>query len=111
MDESVLYPNTQVRTPLPIPEGEEREKLSKNPAMMLSISMSRRERLPDDLHTAMVMWSFHPDKQKICKFYFDWVAACEHKDETGGMFHWVFEFVGSLFKKENLSWMMSSKLR
>lgn len=106
MDESVLYPNVEVRIPMSIPEGAEREELAKDPARMLSISMSRRERLPDELHTAMVMWSFHPEKKSICKFYFDWVEACEHKEKTGSKF---FDFFETL--KEKMSWMMSSARR
>lgn len=98
MDETIFeYPDTKVRSPLPIPdEGtEEREELSKNPRDMLSISMSRRERLPDDLHRAMILWSFHPDFHLLTKFYFDWVAAVEHKEENlfakikKGFFGWL----------------------
>lgn len=97
--------------PIPkIPDGrDEREKLSKDPESMLNLSISRNERLPEDLHTAMVMWSFHPEKKQICKFYLDWIETCEDKDDTSGMFRRVFEFKRSLFKKENLSWMMSSR--
>lgn len=103
MDESVLYPDVKVHVPMSIPEGAEREELAKDPARMLSISMSRRERLPDELHTAMVMWSFHPEKKQICKFYIDWIAACEYRDKNGLTF---FETL-----KEKMSWMMSSAWR
>lgn len=103
MDESILYPQTHVEAsvPLPIPEGEpEREKLSKDPRMMLSISMSRRERLPDDLHQSMVMWSFHPEFQLICKLYFQWASLCENELNAK-----PFSLFDSL--KGRLSWMMS----
>lgn len=101
MDESILYPGShvEVRIPLAIPKGSDREELARDPRRMLSISMSRRERLPDDLHQAMVMWSFHPDFHTICRFYFDWVSVCEHGPAER------FSLFDSI--KRRLSWRMS----
>lgn len=81
MDESILYPDVSVRIPLPIPEGPERENLSRLPHMMLSISLSRRERLPEDLHQSMVMWSFHPDFHDCTRMYFQWVSIVEQTNK------------------------------
>lgn len=102
MDESVLYPqgNVEVIVPLPVPEEEsERDALAKDPRRMLSISMSRRERLPDDLHQAMVMWSFHPEYHLICKLYFEWASFCDGLEEK------KFSLFDSV--KRRLSWRIS----
>lgn len=61
-------------------DGPDREALSKDPYEMFRVSLSRRERLPEDLHQAMIMWSFHPHLQAPAKMYVEWIDFLEEKE-------------------------------
>lgn len=54
-----------------------REELISSPEKMYSLSMSTRSRLPEDLHNAMLLWSFDPNYAHYVQMYLDWSTHCD----------------------------------
>jgi hypothetical protein len=77
-----ISPNP-VRKPLAIPEGLEREKLAQDPYRMCQTAFSRKEKLPDDLHQAMIMWSFHPEFSFCTKYYLEFLEFLDSISDEG----------------------------
>lgn len=100
------WPNAQnvaVRTPMEIPSDEkEREELSKDPYQMLQVALSRREKLPDDLHQAMMVWSFHPQLSYTAKMYVEWLDFLNSCPQPTTKSFWppfsLFERILNVFK-------------
>lgn len=110
MDESVLYPDVAMILPPPpaVPEGEEREALSKNPFAMLKLAMDRRRPLPEDLHKSMMLWSFHPDYSLCVQAY---LSLSEFWHETNRPAPSLLDTMRNLFSKtkRSLLWIWSTK--
>lgn len=107
MDESVFHP-TILPPPPPVPEGEEREMLLKNPFAMLKLAMDRRRPLPDDLHEAMLLWSFHPDYSVCVQSYME---LSELWNKLNGPAPSLLDSMRNFFSKtkRSLLWMWSTK--
>ncbi len=58
-----------------------REELISSPEKMYSLSMSTRSRLPEDLHNAMLLWSFDPNYAYYVQMYLDWSSHCDRMKE------------------------------
>jgi hypothetical protein len=56
----------------------ERELL-KSAMDMYLYSLSIKEKLPEDLHKAMLLWSFDPKSNEYVKLYLEWVDTCEKR--------------------------------
>lgn len=88
-----LKSNIAVRVPIPIPDGTEREMLAQDPYRMCRIAFSRKERLPEDLHRAMIMWSFHPDHSYCVKLYIEFLDFLDLMKPKNSSFS-LFGFLG-----------------
>lgn len=53
--------------------------LTSSPRDMYLYSLETKEKLPEHLHEAMMLWSFHPDPEikEYVKMYLDWTERCE----------------------------------
>lgn len=73
------YPSVSVypRCKIPPVGDPRREQLMRNPEAMWNASLSARTRLPDDLHEAMMLWSFDPKQSHWVQYYADWVDHCD----------------------------------
>lgn len=107
MDESIFCP-LPLTPPPPVPEGEEREMLSKNPFAMLKLSMDRRCPLPEDLHRSMMLWSFHPDYSLCVKSY---LSLSEFWHEVNGPKPSLLDSMRNFFSKtkRSLLWKWLSR--
>lgn len=80
-----LKSNIAVRVPTPIPDGTEREMLAQDPYRMCRIAFLRKERLPEDLHRAMIMWSFHPDYSYCVKLYIEFLDFLDSMEQKNSL--------------------------
>lgn len=64
---------------LPLSESEMDEMVSDPQAMYLH-SLRTHKRLPDRLHEAMLLFSFHPNFRREVQLYLLWVADCEERE-------------------------------
>lgn len=55
------------------------EQLMASPVDMYLYSLAIRERLPEKLHQAMLMWSFDPNQNEHVQRYLEWVESCEER--------------------------------
>ncbi|NBT59367.1 hypothetical protein EBT16_11350 [bacterium] len=53
------------------------EELISSPEKMYMLSLSIRDRLPENLHNAMLLWSFDPNNSHYVQMYLDWSSHCE----------------------------------
>jgi hypothetical protein len=59
--------------------SEELKKfLMESPERMYSHSLSTCEKLPDELHEAMLVWSFDSKKSEVVRMYLEWVDRMEY---------------------------------
>jgi hypothetical protein len=56
------------------------EGLIGDPEKMYWYSLKTKRRLPEELHGAMMLWSFVPDQKQCVQMYLDWTAHCEEMD-------------------------------
>lgn len=56
---------------------EKEEDLMSSPDKMYMLSLINRERLPENLHKAMLLWSFDPNFGPTVQMYLDWSNHCE----------------------------------
>jgi hypothetical protein len=61
----------------PIPRIDPDIEIISSPEKMYLHSLSTRERLPDEFHEAMMLWSFDPSQSMYCQMYLDWVDHCD----------------------------------
>lgn len=55
------------------------EQLMASPMDMYLYALSLRDRLPEHLHQAMLMWSFDPKQNQHVQAYLEWVTSCEER--------------------------------
>jgi hypothetical protein len=55
------------------------EQLMASPVDMYLYALAIRDRLPDNLHQAMIMWSFDPNQNEHVQRYLEWVGSCEER--------------------------------
>lgn len=74
-----LCPSVKVVSRASIPDlgSSLRESLKSNPEKMWDIALRNKQRLPDDLHEAMLLWSFDASQKFTVQLYLDWVGHCE----------------------------------
>lgn len=56
-----------------------KEQLMSSAIEMYFYSLSIHDKLPEDLHQAMLLWSFHPEQKNYVKEYLTWVETCEKR--------------------------------
>jgi hypothetical protein len=56
-----------------------KEQLISSPADMYLYSLALKDRLPDELHNAMLVWSFDPEEKAHVQAYLSWVASCDER--------------------------------
>jgi len=59
-----------------------KEQLLSSPMDMYLYSLAIRDRLPDDLHDAMLVWSFDPKEKEHVQAYISWVASCDERKKA-----------------------------
>lgn len=59
-----------------------KEQLMASPMDMYLYSLAIRDRLPDDLHDAMLVWSFDPQHKTHVQNYILWAASCEERKKA-----------------------------
>lgn len=52
-----------------------------SPEEMYRHSIRTGRKLPDELHEAMLLWSFDPKQEGIVKEYLVWVKTCEEREK------------------------------
>lgn len=68
------------RSDVLMPHGRLSEDQLMNSAMeMYLYSLSIHDKLPEKLHEAMLLWSFHPEQKNYVKDYLIWVETCEKR--------------------------------
>lgn len=55
------------------------EQLMASPVDMYLYSLSLRGKLPENLHQAMLMWSFDPKQNEHVQEYLKWIALCDER--------------------------------
>lgn len=64
---------------VPALTDEERKSIKSDPAAMYMYSLRCMERLPDDLHEAMLLAAFDPTHSWMVKHYLEWAIACDER--------------------------------
>lgn len=54
-----------------------KEQLRSSPEKMYWYALGTREKLPEELHDAMMLWSFDPANSFYCRLYLDWIGHCD----------------------------------
>lgn len=57
-----------------------KEKWTQSAEKMYMLSLSTRERLPEELHNAMILWSFDLKSKPYVQMYLDWTKHCEEME-------------------------------
>jgi len=55
------------------------EQLMASPVDMYLYALALRDRLPEHLHQAMIMWSFDPQQNQHVQAYLEWAKSCEER--------------------------------
>jgi hypothetical protein len=55
------------------------EQLMASPMDMYMYALAIRDRLPENLHQAMIMWSFDPKQNEYVQMYLEWAKSCEER--------------------------------
>lgn len=55
------------------------EQLMASPMDMYLYALALRDRLPEHLHQAMIMWSFDPKQNLHVQAYLEWAKSCEER--------------------------------
>lgn len=58
---------------------EEKNKIRSDPAAMYMYSLRCMERLPNDLHEAMLLAAFDPAHSSMVKHYLEWAISCDER--------------------------------
>jgi hypothetical protein len=58
------------------------DKMKSSPSDLYLHSLRIQQRLPQELHDAMMLWSFHPDGKEHARMYLEWVEHCELREES-----------------------------
>jgi hypothetical protein len=53
-----------------------------SPSDLYLHSLRIKQKLPQELHDAMMLWSFHPDGKEHARMYLEWVEHCELREES-----------------------------
>lgn len=61
-------------------------EIKDDPNEMYLLSIRIGGRLPDELHRAMLLWSYDPRANGVVKEYLEWVDRCRERDEMNGKF-------------------------
>lgn len=56
--------------------------LARSPERMYMYSLSTREKLPEDLHEAMLLWSFDSKESFVVKSYLEWVEMIDRHNKS-----------------------------
>ena len=48
---------------------------------MYFLSLSIKDELPQELHNAMLLWSFSPQQADLVKSYLHWVETCKERKQ------------------------------
>ena len=64
---------------IPLSESD-MDEMASDPQVMYLHSLRTHKRLPNRLHEAMLLFSFHPDSRLSVQHYLLWVAACEERE-------------------------------
>lgn len=62
------------------------EKIKKSAEDLYIHSLIIHGRLPEDLHNAMMLWSFHPTESTYVKEYLIWADLCEKRQKSRDSF-------------------------
>jgi hypothetical protein len=83
MQEYSFDSNVFVRDSLPDLSltDEEINRIKKCPASMYMLSLRTHSKLPDELHEAMLLFSFDPEHSECVRGYMSWVVACQDRLE------------------------------
>lgn len=57
--------------------AEKKEDLISSPEKMYMLSLVSRERLPEELHNAMLLWSFDSNMGPYVQMYLEWSSHCD----------------------------------
>lgn len=77
-DFSPLDLGVQVRC-VPSLTEDQKKSIRSDPSAMYMYSLRCMERLPDDLHEAMLLAAFDPNHSQLVKHYLEWAASCEER--------------------------------
>lgn len=55
------------------------EQLMASPTDMYLYALALRDKLPEHLHQAMLMWSFDPKQNQYVQMYLEWATSCEER--------------------------------
>lgn len=58
------------------------DEIKSSPSDLYLYSLRIKQRLPQELHDAMMLWSFHPDGKEYARMYLEWVEHCELREES-----------------------------
>jgi hypothetical protein len=53
-----------------------------DPKELFLFSLRTGKKLPDELHNAMILWSFDDKHVEVVKDYFEWAEHCVRRDEA-----------------------------
>lgn len=65
-----------------MPYNISKEELIKSPLEMYLYALSIKEKLPEDLHNAMLLWSYDQDSSEYVKSYLDWLERCDERKKS-----------------------------
>ena len=75
-----------------------KEKLLNSPIDMYLYSLSTKQRLPDELHEAMLLWSFDIELNEYVKSYLSWIKTCEERKLSREKFEKQMQFQEKFIK-------------
>lgn len=78
-------PNSSVRVRKPAEEIYKKideDSIISSPEKMYMLSLSTREKLPERLHKAMLLFSFDPNSKLYVQMYLDWSSHCEDMENS-----------------------------
>jgi hypothetical protein len=58
------------------------DEIKSSPSDLYLHSLRIKQRLPQELHDAMMLWSFHPDGKEYARMYLEWVERCDLWEES-----------------------------
>lgn len=73
-----IYPSVIIRRPRQeIYNALKKDELKQSPEKMYLLSLATKEKLPDGLHDAMMLWSFDKSSKPYVQMYLEWINHCE----------------------------------
>jgi len=61
---------------------EDIARVRRCPASMYMLSLRKHARLPDELHEAMLLFSFDPDHADCVRSYLEWAKSCDDRADA-----------------------------